>query len=301
MFTRGRNASLIEVCSAEDGRARVRELARVRECAARGVDAAHVSWAHLPWEREPQRFADETLRALGIGVAGVGRVPSLGAPPWTPKALGSSLAIWLRADLGITLNGSTVSAWADQSGNGHHVSQATASKQPPVTASAINGKPALRGDGGTSSRRLDNGTYVTGTAHTVFVVYTHDGTAAYNSRAIDFQPGSNRLVGRYGLEHRAYNGAFLTGPASASGVAVVSTYKQSAAGGVLYINGTSAATNVTTVTSSTGISVMGNNSAGAEYMIGFLAEVVIMNVAASDADRQKVERYMGSRYGIAVS
>lgn len=40
---------------------------------------------------------------------------------------------WVRADLGITI-GTGVSAWADQSGNGHHFSQATGSAQPTYTA-----------------------------------------------------------------------------------------------------------------------------------------------------------------------
>lgn len=46
-----------------------------------------------------------------------------------PSSL-SGLLIWLRADLGITLNGSTVSAWADQSPNGNNAVQASPSNQP---------------------------------------------------------------------------------------------------------------------------------------------------------------------------
>ena len=64
---------------------------------------------------------------------------------WEPAELGSSLALWLdAADAStITLNGSTVSQWWDKSGNGNHVSQATAAFQPDYTLSAINGKPAV--------------------------------------------------------------------------------------------------------------------------------------------------------------
>ncbi len=38
--------------------------------------------------------------------------------------------LWLRSDLGITLNGSDVSAWADQSGNANNAAQAVALLQP---------------------------------------------------------------------------------------------------------------------------------------------------------------------------
>ena len=69
--------------------------------------------------------------------------------PWTPAALGSSLALWLdAADAStITLNGSTVSQWNDKSGNGRNATQATAANQPTYIANSINGKSALDWDG----------------------------------------------------------------------------------------------------------------------------------------------------------
>ena len=56
--------------------------------------------------------------------------------------------LWLDAMKGITLNGTTVSAWADQSGNGNDCSQATAGKQPLyVPTSEYNNKSYLQFDG----------------------------------------------------------------------------------------------------------------------------------------------------------
>lgn len=53
------------------------------------------------------------------------------------------LTLWLRSDLGITL-ATGVSAWADQSGNGYNVSQATGSARPTYAASGgPNGRPYL--------------------------------------------------------------------------------------------------------------------------------------------------------------
>lgn len=242
---------------------------------------------------------------MGLGV-GLG-LNTPGGAIWSPLSLGSSLALWLRADLGITLNGATVSAWADQSGNGHVFSQANASKQPPVTASAIGGRPGLTGNGDTGQRRLDCTTLVWGTSYTVFAVasWVDDGGVLINTRLLDWQAaaGSNRLVGKYGTNvWQAYNGGFYGSTAATSGAGVVLTNKQTnGVGGRLYINGTSVGSNATSVAASTGLSLLGNNAVGMEYHEGHLAEVVVLNVAASDADRLLVERYMGSYHTITVA
>lgn len=61
----------------------------------------------------------------------------------------TGLTAWWRADLGITLNGGTVSAWADQSGNGNHLIQGTGSAQPTYNASGgANNQAFLAFDGG---------------------------------------------------------------------------------------------------------------------------------------------------------
>jgi len=51
---------------------------------------------------------------------------------------------WLRSDLGITLNGSTVSTWANQvSGVSANASQSTAGKQPTYATGGLGGQPKL--------------------------------------------------------------------------------------------------------------------------------------------------------------
>jgi len=63
-----------------------------------------------------------------------------------PLSILGALAVWVRADQGITV-ATGVSAWNDLSGKGVNFSQATAANQPAFIASAINGQPAVRGDG----------------------------------------------------------------------------------------------------------------------------------------------------------
>lgn len=98
-----------------------------------------------------------------------GRIASGGASsgPLVPPA---GAALWLRADLGITLNGSTVSAWADQSGNALDVSQATAANQPLYVASWKNSKPAMTFDATNDVLTRSTGFFAAGTALTIFAV-----------------------------------------------------------------------------------------------------------------------------------
>lgn len=60
----------------------------------------------------------------------------------------SGLALWLKADAGVTTNSSGfVSGWADQSGNGKHATQAGLNYQPARVGNVLNGKPVIRFDG----------------------------------------------------------------------------------------------------------------------------------------------------------
>jgi hypothetical protein len=57
------------------------------------------------------------------------------------------LALWLRADQGVTQGAGTVSKWLDRSGNSRHAVQAVRIHQPTFVPNAIQGRPALRFDG----------------------------------------------------------------------------------------------------------------------------------------------------------
>lgn len=62
---------------------------------------------------------------------------------WLPTSRAGLLA-WWRSDLGITLNSGNVAMWADQSGNGHNLSQATGSVQPAYNSSGgPGGRPSI--------------------------------------------------------------------------------------------------------------------------------------------------------------
>jgi autotransporter-associated beta strand protein len=66
--------------------------------------------------------------------------------PVPPGGVGSGLNAWYDASLGVTTNGSNVTAWKDQSGNGYHATLGAGT--PLYGASQINGRPAVFFRGG---------------------------------------------------------------------------------------------------------------------------------------------------------
>src|SRR5882672_2605194 len=85
-------------------------------------------------------------RAVALSRNAVSGRATLGI--WAPTEF-ANCEMWYRADLGVTLNGATVSAIADQSGHSRTLSQATPSLQPTFTATtaAYGGRPTMLFDG----------------------------------------------------------------------------------------------------------------------------------------------------------
>jgi hypothetical protein len=147
---------------------------------------------------------------INIPSSGIADVPASGI---NFRALVTSVTCLqsVQSDLGITLNGSTVSAWADQSGNGKHYSQGTPGSQPTYNATGLNGRPTLLFDGTNDSLASTlNLPLVTITPSFVWMVFRH----------VTF-PGVRRVVGATGNVNViaiTHGGATSTYMQNASGV-----------------------------------------------------------------------------------
>ena len=90
------------------------------------------------------------------------------------------LQLWLKADAGVTLNGSNVSKWADQSGNNNDAIERDGDRQPLLVRDGLNGKPTIRFDG------INDRLGLTGSKHmsriNLFIVFKVD------SGALDYAP-----------------------------------------------------------------------------------------------------------------
>lgn len=100
-----------------------------------------------------------------------------GGPAPIPTA---GLQLWLKADAGVTLNGSNVSKWADQSGNNNDAIEQDGDRQPLLVMDGLNGMPTIRFDGVNDRLGLTGSKLVSQIS--LFIVFKID------SGALDYVP-----------------------------------------------------------------------------------------------------------------
>lgn len=234
-----------------------------------------------------------------------------GGPPITPKTIfGSALKWWLRADLGVTVVGSGVDTWADQSGVGdanQDARQTTDGNRPPYNASdaGYNGQATLSFDGAT--KFMATGTWTTGVAqpYTVFVVGNDSGAVSaqiYVEGGSDGS-GTNRAISFY---NNAANYETFAGVSLAAGGGISNAKR---AGGAV-VNGASSAlynsakTPVASGNAGTNTPFkfgwIGQSFAASARLNGKMAEVVLLSGAAAASQLNALLDYFGARYAFAI-
>ncbi|MAN64455.1 MAG: hypothetical protein CMI60_21190 [Parvibaculum sp.] len=107
---------------------------------------------------------------MGLGL-GLGHIFNNSSPTGSFELTNlSGLKLWLKYDTGITLNGSSVSSWADQSGESNNAAQATSSRQPNY------GSGDIRFDG--TDDRFDLTSQISLSSFSTFMVINPDATAS---------------------------------------------------------------------------------------------------------------------------
>lgn len=97
--------------------------------------------------------------------------PGGGGPPKT------GLALWLKADAGVTLTSGKVSTWADQSGNGNDATQGSGALRPTLNSSSIGGQQGITFAGG----QFLQSTFTLGAAMQRIVVFKISSLPATNA------------------------------------------------------------------------------------------------------------------------
>jgi hypothetical protein len=249
-------------------------------------------------------------------------IPSATATPTaTPPPGGgvptSGLGLWLKADTGVTLSGSAVTQWADQSGNVRNASQSNSTNRPVLVSNALNGKPAIRFDGGndflsftypinglngvtmflvSAARDADNPSGPQNAA-----VYWPE-TASWGATFLSaFQ---SKALARIGTGQTNTNLSY-TRPANIGTAYTRTSVKHDGANGtnVLYVNGVAVQTATGRLSALNGIQNngflgqgLGSTSTTNTYFNGDIVEVLVYSRALSEAERQQVEQYLQQKY-----
>jgi hypothetical protein len=230
------------------------------------------------------------------------------ASGFNPKSI-AGLSLWLDAADASTVTISTgVSVWADKSGNGRNASQATGGKQP-AYSSTINGKNVVTFQGTDDTMQIGANAAFNATSQTIIVVARQNADA---NQALWYKGDSNSAVGvimRYrtgttfwlyqkndGLEATIANNANTN-----SNVNIYSTVIEPANQSG-FVNGTPVSTaNVATAYDNNSGPWLGSRRDVGEYLQGDIAEVLHWNRALTAAEREKVQQYLGRKWGITVA
>jgi hypothetical protein len=254
--------------------------------------------------RGPQAFLRRTRAAGGGG--------------FSPSDI-AGLALWLKADgtlwqdSGRTTPASSdadpVGAWDDASGNDDHYTQATAGSRPAFKTGIVNGLPVVRFDG--ASDYLAGPNHLSAlTAATAFVVVKIDNDppgAADQSGLWDMDAASDAAHYPF-TDGNVYDGwgstaRKSTGNPTLSLSAAFRVYGVVSASGAWtsYVDGTQ---HYTTGTNTVGFGTAPefgrsfNGAATYYYLDGDVAEVIVYDSALGTTDRQSVEGYLATKYGL---
>ena len=216
--------------------------------------------------------------------------------------------LWLEADAGITLNGSAVSGWADQSGNGNNANQSTVLYQPLFVAdggSAINNQPIIRFDGTDDWLQGTTIPNINTSSMTIFIVVKYNNTNVW-AQFFSINNLSNGFWIYNQTEHTLdvknnNNDEYTssnTFPASVFNM--VSFVKNINISAKAYINGQYKTwANYQDITQS----FTNNNYIIGDYshpyqvpFNGDIAEIIVYNQALPDSSRQAVENYLMTKY-----
>lgn len=233
---------------------------------------------------------------------------------FTPKSIANIVHWWDASDAGTLTMDTGVSQWRSKAGAQTVASQATGNNQP--TTTTINGRTALLFDG------ANDGLTFTGAARTdeTWILAAAQVSDQTGSRAILSDGGNgdgiNAVKGTVKILDTSWGSSTdgvgrirseaAANPATPFPASIVSVVRSTAAGGFVYRNGTQQTSIVNgstyfTTSGSVAIARIGFYSSATAQLNGWIGEIVCYSRALSAAERQKVERYMGLRWGITVA
>jgi hypothetical protein len=245
-----------------------------------------------------------------------------------PSSLGG-LSLWLKADAGVTLAGSNVTAWADQSENGLNANGNIVGGVNPLFVSNVkNGKPILRFGNNNAATVLRTGPTTFGNSgnFTIIAVYNYNNSGNVWAAVVSKGDLSSSVGSQIDFEAHYINGDFgwtnvfgvmgsgptwLYSSTSTSyanqwviheGISDITNNSQKMFINASEVSSSNSVTSINALNIEIGIGNAGSNAepwtADFGGFKGDLAEVICYNRGITTPERQQVEAYLNQKYNI---
>ena len=226
--------------------------------------------------------------SLGLGAQTIQKFGGGGAA--IPQ---SGLSLWLKADVVVSVSGSDVTAWADQSGNGNNFTPASGTVV--KSNNIIGSNPAILFNGGS----LSGNNIVT--AKTIYAVIKTLTTSAEQYAAILEVTGGSLYSAIDGTQWGSY---FGSGSPSGQTIstqtsAIIATLSDDGANYELRRDGQQ----IVSSTEGQGFTSRSNAYLGSDSSAGqpanvYISEIIVYNRVPVIAEIQQVEAYLNAKYAI---
>jgi len=227
----------------------------------------------------------------------------LGPDGFLPTQL-VNLAVWLRADKGITKDGGdAISQWDFENGTFRgqsNVAQAVGANQPThvISDAAYNGQSTVSFDGGDY---LDTSTFSSALSQPNSIFIVGEFSAIPTEMMIDSIVAGDRTIiySGAGPENRLFAGANLNGGTTDANPHIYEGLFNSP-NSELLVDGVSEATGDAGTDGMPSLRVGSDINAVANFLTGTIAEVIVYNALVSPVDRTLIRNYLSTRYSITV-
>ena len=205
----------------------------------------------------------------------------------------TGLSLWLKADVGVTLSGSNVTSWADQSANGNNFTPASGTAV--KSNNIIGSNPAILFDGGS----LSGNDIVT--AKTIYAVIKTLTTSAEQYAAILEVTGGSLYSAIDGTQWGSYYGS-----GSSSGqtiptetAAIIATLSDDGESYKLRRDGQEiVSSNEGNGFISRSTAYLGSDSTANQPANVFISEIIVYNRVPTGTEIQQIETYLNTKYAV---
>lgn len=227
-----------------------------------------------------------------------------GVPAFVPTDITGS-RLWLKADSLALSDGTAVTTWTDSSGAGNDVTQSVAGSKPTYKAGIQNGQPVVRFDGSADHLiKASGAATMLALPITIAVAAKRDTTDAFQKSYVGSVAGVEgqlQIQGVAGVNTiRSYYGTVLADGIPGTSWHVVVFTADAAGSANIYLNGAAPSSGATGTTIAAGDFGVATTAAG-QFWDGDIAELLIYDTVLSTGNRDSVESYLGSKYGITVA